>query len=202
VPRPNFFFAFPLEGSFVAALPKPPPAIRRFGADDVHLTLTFLGACGQAAADRALAVLDEILRNEPRRPIDISLGAVVPMGPRHAYSALSALLDHGREETEALIGVLRDPLSEAAIGRRERRAPKAHVTIARPQRRATDAEREAGRAWADALELGAVRQTLDRIALYTWSDDRPRSLFKIVAARHLDAGQGVPPLPVGHSRRE
>lgn len=185
MPRPNFFFAFPLDGSFVATLPKPPPAIRRYVPEDVHLTLTFLGACGDVAAERALAALDEVLSSGLKRPIDVSLGAVVPMGPRRTYSALSALLGRGREETEAFIGAVRDPLHEAALGRRERRPPLAHVTIARPLRRATDADRESGRAWAEALDLGGVHQTLDRIALYTWSDDRPRRLFKIIATRTL-----------------
>jgi len=189
LPRPNFFFAFPLDGGFLATLPKPPPAIRRYAPDDVHLTLTFLGACGEEAADRALAALDEVLGRGAPRPIEVSLGSVVPMGPRRTYSALSALLDRGREETEAFIGAVRDPLSEAALGRREKRAPKAHVTIARPQRRATDTDRESGRAWADTLDLRAVQQTLDRVALYTWSDDRPRRLFKIIAERKLQERQ-------------
>jgi len=54
--RPNYFFAFPIDASFVLDLPQPPPSFRRFHPDDVHLTLSFLGGCGQAAAERALGI--------------------------------------------------------------------------------------------------------------------------------------------------
>jgi 2'-5' RNA ligase len=187
MPRPNWFFAFPLEGSFVDELTGMPTGFRRYHADDVHLTLTFLGGCGEEAAMRALAVLDEILPASGARPITVSLAEIAPMGPRGRYSALSALLGRGREETEALIARLRDPLSEAAIGRREKRAPKAHVTLGRPMLRATDAHRRAGLEWARATDLTAVERTLDRIALYTWHENRRERLFKIVAERSLSA---------------
>jgi hypothetical protein len=107
------------------------------------------------------------------------------MGSRRAYTALSALLEQGRGEAEACIGALRDPLTESANGRREQRKPKAHVTLARPMRRATDAHREAGIAWGESLSLGSVRATLDRIALYTWNDKRHERLFRIVTERRL-----------------
>ena len=185
MPRPNWFFAFPIEGSFVSELSGIPAGFRRYHAEDVHLTLTFLGGCGADAALRALAVLDDILPSAGAKPIAISLGEIAPMGPRGRYSALSALLARGRAETEALIARLRDPLSEAAIGRREKRAPKAHVTLARPPLRATDAQRRAGLDWARAADLRSVERTLDRIALYTWHDNRRERLFKIVAERSL-----------------
>ena len=185
MPRPNWFFAFPLEGSFVDELTGMPAGFRRYHADDVHLTLTFLGGCGEEAALRALAVLDEILPASGARPITVSLGEIAPMGPRGRYSALSALLERGREETEALIARLRDPLSEAAIGRREKRAPKAHVTLGRPMLRATDAHRRAGLELARATDLTAVERRVDRIALYTWHENRRERLFKIVAERSL-----------------
>jgi hypothetical protein len=52
-------------------------------------------------------------------------------------------------------------------------------------RRATDEARAAGLVWAAALELRAVRARLDRIALYTWSENRRERLFRIVAERRL-----------------
>jgi 2'-5' RNA ligase len=186
MPRPNFFFAFPLDGQFVQQLPAPPPFFRLFHSEDVHLTLSFLGGCGQAAAERALLALDEALLRAPPPGIRISLGAVVPMGPARAYSALSALLERGREPTTSLIASLRDVLSEAALGRREQRAPKPHVTIARPRSHATEAARKAGVEWAAQLNLLGVEATLDRVGLYTWSEGNRRDrLFRIVAERRL-----------------
>src|SRR5690606_13326612 len=39
--RPNWFFAFPLDGAFVLDLPKVPRGFRRYHPADVHLTLAF-----------------------------------------------------------------------------------------------------------------------------------------------------------------
>lgn len=186
MPRPNYFFAFPIDGQFVTSLPPLPPSFRLLHPDDVHLTLSFLGGCGQEAAERALTALDDALAREPRSGVAVSLGEVVPMGPKREYSALSALLERGREPTIEHIAGLRDVVSEAALGRREQRAPKPHVTIAKPRSRVTDAGRAAGLVWAAGLDLRAISARLDRIALYTWSEgNRRERLFRIVAERRL-----------------
>jgi 2'-5' RNA ligase len=185
VPRPNWFFAFPIDGAFVLELPEPPPSIRRYHPEDVHLTLAFLGGVGEAGAERALAALDQQLAAATPTALQVSLGEVVPMGSRSKYSALSALLDHGRQETSDCITALRDALTEAASGRREKRPAKPHVTIARPRSRATPDDRGAGLRWAAQLDLRALRARLDRIALYTWSEIRRERLFRIVAERRL-----------------
>jgi len=186
VPRPNWFLAFPLDGAFVQSLPELPGALRLYHPDDVHLTLAFLGGCGEDGAMRALAALDERLALDPPRATDVSLGEVVPMGgSRKTYSALSALLATGRETLTATLTSHRDALTEAASNRRESRPAKPHITIARPKRRATDADREAGLAWADALDLSNVKTRLDRIALFTWSEHRTERLFRVVAERRL-----------------
>jgi len=39
--------------------------------------------------------------------------------------------------------------------------------------------------WASSLDLSGVRQTLGRIALYTWAELRRERLFRIVAERKL-----------------
>ena len=186
MPRPNWFLAFPLDGSFVLGLPELPSGLRRYQPEDVHMTLAFLGGCGEAGALAALAALDEQLARAPLAPIDVALGEVVGMGgARLRYSALSALLSTGRAEATAALARYRDALTEAASGRRERRAPKPHITLARPRGRAGENEREAGLRWGASLDLGAVRQRLDRIALYTWSERRHERLFQVVAERRL-----------------
>src|SRR5215467_4212757 len=104
MPRPNWFFAFPLDGHFLLELPPLPTSFRLFHVDDVHCTLAFLGGCGDAGAERALGVLDDLLSADLPPAIEFSLGEVAPMGgSRRSYSALSALLDTGRTQTEACI---------------------------------------------------------------------------------------------------
>ncbi len=191
--RPNWFVAFPLDGSFIRSLPPPPPLFRLFSPEDVHLTLTFLGSCGEAAARRGFAALEAELGAHPVAPLEVALAHVVAMGPKREYSALSALLGRGRAETEACMGRLRDIVSETATGRREKRAPAPHVTVARPARRASGASREAGLDWAEKLELSAVSARLDRLALYTWSEgNRRERLFQVVAELGLEASRDYP----------
>jgi len=186
MPRPNFFFAFPIDGKFVLELPALPSNFRRFHPEDVHLTLAFLGACGDNAAQRALVALEQRLEQEPQAPIDVSLAEVVAMGgSRRTYSALSALLARGRSEASACISALRDLLTQTAVGRTETRPPKPHVSIARPRRRASEADRSAGLSWAAALQLQSQTARLDRIALYTWSEARQERLFQIIAECRL-----------------
>jgi len=186
MPRPNWFFGFPLDGSFIRELPDLPSNFRRFDAEDVHLTLAFLGGCSEEAAERALAALDAQLERAPLSPLAVSLGDVVAMGgSRRNYSALSALLELGRAEVSACIASLRDLLTYPASGRTDQRPPKPHVSIARPRARASEADREAGLAWAAALRLHGVHARLDRIALYTWHERRRERLFQIVAERPL-----------------
>jgi len=186
MPRPNWFLAFPIDGAFVLELPALPSHFRRFHPDDVHLTLAFLGGSSEPAALQALGALDERLAATPLPAIDVSLGEVVPMGgSRRSYTALSALLEHGRAETTATIAALRGRLLEAAAARPDLRTPKPHVSIARPRRQATDAERAAALTWAAALDLRHVTAKLDRVALYTWHDARHERLFRVVAERRL-----------------
>lgn len=182
--RPNWFIAWPLDGAFALDC-DPPTGFRRLHPEDIHVTLAFLGGCGEAAALRSLGALDSRLAREPLAPLSVSLGEVVPMGPKRAYSALSALLCEGRSEAEAQIGAVRSELCLAADVRPDRRPPKAHATLVRPRRRATAEQREAGLVWATTLELGHVRQRLDRVALYTWHEPRGARQFRIVAERRL-----------------
>lgn len=184
--RGSWFVAFPVDGSFLEPLPAVPPGFRRFHRDDLHLTIAFLGACGEARARDALAALDAQLAARKVEPVTVSLGEVVPMGNPRAYSALSALLLEGRETVEALIARVRDPLADAARAARETRAPKAHVTIARPARRATRADRDAGLVWAARLALGEVRVRLERIALYTRAEPGDERRYRIVEERRLE----------------
>jgi 2'-5' RNA ligase len=186
MPRPNWFLAFPIDGAFVEALPELPKSIRRYHPDDVHMTLAFLGGCGEPAAMRALAALDERLAVSPLPALDVSLGRVVPLGrSKSGYTTLSALLDRGNDDATALVAKERVALHEAAANSLPRRPAKPHVSLARVRGRASAESREAGLAWASALDLGGVRARLDRIALYTWNEVRRERLFRIVEERRL-----------------
>jgi RNA 2',3'-cyclic 3'-phosphodiesterase len=190
----NWFVGLPLDGAFLENLPAPPQGFRVFGPRDVHITVAFLGPCGRELAERALATLDEGLASSRFEPVDYALGEVIPLGHPRRYSALSATLARGNAEAAAIIGALRDPLCAAAEARPDTRPPLPHATIARPRRRAGNDERRAGLTWARSLDLSRVVGTIDRVALYTWPEERRESLFRVVAERTLPSG---PPRPQG-----
>jgi 2'-5' RNA ligase len=180
VTLPNWFLALPVNAPWLETLPALPPRFRRFDPADVHLTLMFLGACGETAARAALTATREALDSAPCSPFEVTLGDVVPMGPKKEYTALSALLTGGRDEVTTFMSRYRDVAADAANVRRDKRAPLPHITLGRPQRRATDVDREAGLAWATSVSLPGNTHVLDRVALYTWSDERRSALFRIV----------------------
>lgn len=179
--RANWFVGLAVPGAgWLDRLGPPPTAFRLFGPSDLHLTVAFLGRVDEQAARAAWA--STTWRDAPRT---ITLGAIVPMGSPRRWSALSILLVEGRAAIEAEIGRARVATCAAAGVEVDARPPKAHVTIGRPQRRASESERSAARSWAERIELPPVTVTVDKIALYTWSEDRSSSLFRIVASAPL-----------------
>lgn len=184
MPRPNWFIAFPLDAGFMLSLPALPPGFLRYAPEDVHLTLAFLGACGEVGAERAWHALESELPNAGLRPFDATLGEVKGFGSRRPYSTLSATIVEGREQAVAALAREGD-LTMAASGRRSKRVPTPHVSLARVRGRAAEGRFEAGLAWARGLDLREVRLRLNRIALYTWTPMRRERLFRIVAERPL-----------------
>jgi 2'-5' RNA ligase len=180
--RANWFVALPVRIEHLEArVPPPPRSFRRFCPEDLHATIAFLGASGETLAVRAFEALPDALGPA----VSVHLGAVVPMGRPSAYSALSALVSEGRAALEERMTAWRDRILEATGFARESRPMKAHVTLARPSRRASAADRAAGLAWASSVDLHGLEVRLDRIALYTWDDARTERLFRIVCARPL-----------------
>jgi 2'-5' RNA ligase len=190
-PRANWFVAVPVAGEVISGLPAVPDRIRLYAQGDVHCTVAFFGAVGEEAAragwDATLQALDA------SRPhgFDAEFAEVVPMGPPERYSALSALFGPGNDEATALIAGLRDEACRAAGARLDTRAVKPHVTLARPMRRATARDRDAGLAWAASLGSLARRVRLEHVALYTWSADRRERMFQVVASHSLEGGLGA-----------
>jgi 2'-5' RNA ligase len=186
----NWFLAFPIDPTpWFDSLPPPPPGIRRFHPLDLHATIAFLGPVGEA---RALAAWEHFPWDlGAALPREVALGEGVPLGRPgvHAYSALSALLVEGpaRVAVESMIGAARAiAFAQAGVPpERESHPPLAHVTLARPTRKATLDDRAAGLAWLEALALATrdITVRFDRVALYTWAHDRKERLFTISRER-------------------
>ena len=181
---PNWFIALPVpcDGWLEPALESSPEFVRRFRPDDVHLTIAFLGACSESEAFRAW----DAARAIRIEPFVAELTQLQPFGKRVSPSAFSATLGDGREIASTIIAKHREAILAAAALPPDSRPPRPHVTIARPPRRASKRQREEAKDWAASVRLNA-RVNIDTIALYTWSELRPRRQFDIVDQRPLNA---------------
>ena len=185
--HPNWFIGLPVPAEPWFSGLVTPRDLRRFAPADLHLTVAFLGGCTPQQAHAAWAC------PTPGGPFTVQLAGIAPMGNPRRPSALAVLLDDPAE-VAGHIGRWRQPMWRAAGARPDTRPPKPHCTVARPRRKATDAERAAAVRWARSVPPLGTRLHLDRIALYTWSDDRRASLFRIVDERVLssDPASGCP----------
>lgn len=179
--RPNWFIGWPVEpgawfGPLVSTAPAP---LRRFHPEDLHVTLAFLGPVSEEGALAAWVVAESL----PLRPVTGKLGKVVGFGNPRAPSAFS-LEVHGDAIRED-IGAYRGALYAAADARPDDRLPRAHCTVARPRREASGLERAQGLAWASHVPPLNREVLLDRLALYTWSEDRRARQFQRVRERRL-----------------
>lgn len=179
---PNWFIALPVSPAvwFDEQVTPPPSGLRRFDPEDLHVTLAFLGGVGEAAARAAWAALPAL-----DGPWSVRLGHVRAMGNPRRYSALSAVFAEGAVPVEAAMTRAGAVALAAAGLPPEPRPALAHVTLARPGRRASEPERAAGLGWARGLGVLDVTLTLDRVALYTWTEARVDRLFRIIEDRRL-----------------
>lgn len=175
--KANWFVALPVPAAgWFERVGEAPRGVRLFHPDDLHLTVAFLGAVSEEAARRGFAEA----RAFPLRVREALLGPVVPMGNKRRPSALSARLLEGEREVAQAITTVRDAICDAAGAPRELRPALPHLTVARPLRSATYAERSSALEWATSLDLGAPRVSLTCVALYTWSAERRERLFAIL----------------------
>ena len=185
---PNWFVGVPvpaagwLEGYAADA----PAGVRVFHPDDLHMTVAFLGSCGE---ERAALSWDEIGRYTGG-PFEVALAGLEPLGNPRRPSALSLVVTRGRSEAIALLVALRDALTIAAEAEPDDRPPLPHITIARINRRASPRERKAALEWARAKPPVGVAAVLERIVLYTWTEDRRERQFQVVQERALSSLTG------------
>ena len=157
--------------------PAPPARVRVFSTSDLHVTLGFLGSVEESDARRAW---DRIGDYPSLQRVTGSFSGIEPLGHPAKPSALSAMVDAGREPLAEMIAEARETLLSAAGAPEDTRPPLPHMTLARIQRRANAAERRHALRWAHTIDLRGVTFTAPSVALYTWADDRQERLFQIV----------------------
>ena len=175
--RPNWFIGWPFDGAIPVG--DAPPKVRVFSAIDLHITSVFLGAIEETEAMRAWGLVADLIGVRLNAHVDTVrlLGGQTP-------SAMSAIVADGAPALAARMQAQRSRLVDAGIARPEHRAPLPHVTFARIQRSASDEQRRAAVDWMTDLSINTSAM-IDRLALYTWSADRSRTLFNIRHERRL-----------------
>lgn len=181
--KPNWFVAFPVPAQpwLSPLLATAPASLRRFHPLDLHLTVAFLGPVSQEQAQQAWRRALEA----PPAAVEITFQALEPFGRPSAPSAFALTPGLGREALVRYLAQQRDALLAAAGRPPEGRKPRPHVTVARPGRKASPALIQEALAWLPGAPIPAQRLRLDRLALYTWSEDRRRRLFQVTQALSL-----------------
>ena len=180
----NYFIAFPIlaHDALNQVLPPVMPAcLHSFVASDLHCTLAFLG---HMHPDRVPAVLQALERLEASA-IRCRVDQLIMLPSTQKFSALSWTFGEGRTAIEGLMLKYRDEFYHLAQAVPDTREPLAHLTIARPKGKLKEDEREVVREWM--IEQDATEHVilLDRLALYTWAEDRKERQFRIVGEREL-----------------
>ncbi len=181
--QPNWFFALPVpaETWLHTVLHDLPEACRAFAPEDVHMTVAFLGALPPQRVAAMVAALDQIQANA----FTIHLGEVLALPNPKRPSALSFAVTTGQAQAAAMIANHRDHLLAAAGAAPDRRPPLPHITVARPSRGSGPQGLHEALAWAKRCPAPPQAIAIERIALYTWSEDRRTRQFRIVAEKRL-----------------
>jgi 2'-5' RNA ligase len=181
----NWFAAIPVElpGPFLEALRAGAPPLRWFAPEDIHLTVAFFGRY----QSECLEAVRDALRALPAFEIRASLGPLVPLPSPRRFSAVSFELRQGSAEAAEIMRRFHAPLMAAAGLPPETRPAYPHITVARPDRRASAAECYGILEWMRGVPVPAVQVTLREVALYRWADDRRSRQFQRLVTR--DGGE-------------
>jgi 2'-5' RNA ligase len=167
---PNWFVAWPVAGAeeWLAALEAGATGGLRFLAPaDLHITLAFLGPY----RPEMLKKIASLLKGLPLRELEVAPDKMVALPQPRRFSALAFTLGAGRLEVETQITKWRDRICREAGAKIETRPPLPHLTVARPERRIGEADRDAALEWQEQLPAQAgVKLRLERPRIYSWAD--------------------------------
>lgn len=172
--RPNWFIGLPVRAGELPrdTLASLPAGIRRFHEDDLHVTVAFLGPVDREDAENAWSVTD--WSNLP--PLPAVTGPRAAFGNPRRPSAYGLDIDSEGDVVAQFVREWRDVLLEAAGRPFENRPVRPHLTLGRPPRRPGRTIRDRADRWLNGQQP-ATPLRLDRIALYTRSDDRRERQF-------------------------
>lgn len=185
---PNWFIALTVEPGewYTPLLRTIPRHIRAFNAADLHITVAFLRTCGEVRARQAWDAVSPAFST----PLDITLGAVEPMGNRWRPSAVAICSATVDSPVGRFIDQVRDLACFKAGVEPDTRAPRPHVTVIRPPKRGSLEEIREILDWATGTPPLDLHVRCTRLALYTRSVERGRQ-FQTVAEKRVDSPESA-----------
>ncbi len=174
----NWFVAWPVENAtewLTALAADAPVGVTFLDPADLHVTLAFL-ATHTDAAEKKLA---GILRGLPPTGVDVTPGPFLALPQPRRFSELVATIDTGRLELEKQIAKWRPRLCREVGAQLDPRAPVPHITLARPDRRITNDERDLALAWIDSRPRDETPLRLARPTIYRWSDTKDSRRYQL-----------------------
>lgn len=162
---PNWFIGFAIQSESLAAIARQAPdGLQPVHPDDLHLTVAFLGSCGETTARQAWqniiaapppARSESTLRVEP---IGLASCAKYYVASFAKADATAAFMLHVRRQNHAQFGI------------EDNFEPFPHITLAR-RGNSPLSVREAAARWFRESDIEGLRVHLNTLALYTWADD-------------------------------
>lgn len=178
---PNWFVAWPVGGAeeWLASLERQAPGGLHFLAPaDLHVTLAFLGRYDE----KLLPKISGLIRDLPLRGAEVGLNQFVALPQPRRFSALAFVLGSGWQEIEKQIATWRGRICREAGAKIETRPSLPHVTVARPDRRIGDEDRDAALDWMLQLPpQTGVRLRLGRPCIYTWAGRDDTARYRAIA---------------------
>lgn len=164
---PKSFVGLVASVPIALKLSPPPDPFSLLHADDLHMTIAFLGVVPQQMALLGLRAAHEKLKIAWPSGLVVEFDTVGPMtpDPRGRFRALAArvrsdfrlvpYLKPAREATQAAAGAKKDSLGDDP-----------HVTVARSEAMLDDQLRRAATEWAARQNIAAQFVRLDGVALF------------------------------------
>lgn len=178
---PNWFVAWPVRGAeeWIAALEAAAPGGLHFLAPaDLHVTLAFLGRFDP----KLLAKIAAQVATLPLEGGEVALNQFVALPQPRRFSALAFVLGRGWLDIEKQITKWRDRICREAGAKLETRPSLPHLTVARPDRRIGESDRDAALEWMRQLpSQEGLQLRLDRPRIYTWADRDAPTRYRLLA---------------------
>lgn len=175
---PNWFVAWPVTAApewLPGLVAGAPGGLHFLHPDDLHVTLAFLGRYEPGL----LKKITSLLKGLPLRGMEVQPDRLIALPQPRRFSALAFSFGNGRMEVDAQIARWRERICREAGAPVDLRAPLPHLTVARPDRRIGESDRDLALAWMEQLPPQTA-QTLrfDPPRIYSWAPKGSASRYE------------------------